>query len=465
MLNLATDSQFIAACGEEGIDPADAARMVEQGTLVFLRSEASRHMADYHPLFVGAGTRRKIAGLIGLGPRDNNRQAIVDSMAVILAAGPDAVMDLTTNPQGVALRADLKEVMGVPLGACLTYDLFANPRKQLGRSEFLERFELGLATGVDFVLIHPGINPMLAEMSEKSTRIMPTTSRGGGLLARYMRMHQCDNPLIEHFDGIIEICRRREVVLDLGDIFRPGATADAGDELKWREIQLLAELRKQALAGGIQVLCESGGHIPLHRIPELIPSYKDALGGAPLWLAGPMVVDNAVTLDSIVNTIGVATAGQHGGDMFASITQVEHYAMPSAADTAEAIRNVRVAITALDLARGWPAEVAQQRAISVARRANDWDIQAGHALYPGLAGNAFIEHGLEKGAPCTICGTLCPHITAKKEREEEPTPASPVLLSIPQVLSGDQNQGPERDTETEQKPEAAVLAPPSVVEA
>ncbi|MGK8507250.1 phosphomethylpyrimidine synthase ThiC [Nocardia asiatica] len=434
MFTLATDPQFIATCQAEDLDPDTAARRVESGTLVFLRSHASRHMTAFTPLLVGEDTRRKVAALVGLGPRDRGRQTIVESMAVILAAGPDAVMDLTTNPEEVALRADLKEVVGVPLGACLTYDLFADPRKKLSRNAFLDRFELGLAAGVDFVLIHAGINPALAQMSEKSDRIMPTTSRGGGLLARYMRIHHCDNPLIEYFDGILEICRRHEVVLDLGDIFRPGATADAGDDLKWREIQLLAELRKDALRTGVQVLCESGGHMPLHRIPELIPAYKEALGGAPLWLAGPMVIDNGVTLDDIVNALGIAAAGQCGGDMFASITHNEHYAMPTAPDTAASLRMVRVAITALDLVRGWEPEIARQRAISVARRANDWDIQQGHALYPGLAGNAFITHGLRKGAPCTICGSLCPHITAKKAHEETPVPAhqpGPVLLPMP----------------------------------
>lgn len=91
--------------------------------------------------------------------------------------------------------------------------------------------------------------------------------------------------------------------------------------------------------------------------------------------------------------------------------------MPSATHTAEAIRNVRVAITALDVVRGWPSALARQRAISVARHANDWEAQQGHALYPGLAGNAFIENGLRKGAPCTICGSLCPHLTAKKYKQ------------------------------------------------
>src|SRR5690606_3348392 len=104
----------------------------------------------------------------------------------------------------------------------------------------------------------------------------------------------------------------------------------------------------EILAGGVQVLCESGGHIPLHLIAELIPAYKQALGGAPLWLAGPMVIDNAVTLDQVVNTLGILTAGRCGGDMFASITHNEHYAMPTAPDTAEAIRYAHVAITAIE---------------------------------------------------------------------------------------------------------------------
>ncbi|GGK69145.1 phosphomethylpyrimidine synthase ThiC [Nocardia camponoti] len=430
MFDLASDPQFIATCDREGIGVDVAADAVIDGTMVFLRSNDSRTQDGYHPILVGAGTRRKVTALIGLGPRDTDRAAIVDSMAVINAAGPDAVIDLTTNPEGIALRRELKEVVGVPLGCCLTYDLFAQPRKKLGRDEFLERFELGLDSGVDFVLIHAGINPELARMSEQSNRIMPTTSRGGGLVARYMRMHNTESPLHEFFDGILEICRRRGVVLDLGDIFRPGATADAGDELKWREIELLAQLRHRALDAGVQVLCETGGHIPLHRIPELIPAYKEALGGAPLWLAGPMVVDNAVTLDSIVNTLGVAAAGTCGGDMFASITQVEHYLMPTGIDTAEAVRNVKVAITALELGRGNTTEIARQRAISVARRANNWDVQATHALYPGLATNAFINAGLKTGAPCTICGSLCPHLTAKKDHEETPVPAGTIPLPL-----------------------------------
>ncbi|CAN5596555.1 phosphomethylpyrimidine synthase [soil metagenome] len=415
------DCQFMAACAAEQVDPAVVAKAVDDGTVVFLRSRASRSVETFAPALVGTGTRAKVTALIGLGPRDRDRASIIDSMSVIVAARPDAVIDLTTNPEGIALRHELKEVMGVPLGACLTYDLFGDPRRKIGKNEFLERFEAGLAPGVDFALIHAGMDWSLIEAMKHSDRVMPTTSRGGGLVSRYMRRHECDNPLLEHLEDIAEICRRYEVVLDLGDIFRPGCIADAGDELKMQELGVIAGARERLMAAGVQVLCEAGGHMPIDKIPALISEYKRVLGGAPLWLAGPMVVDTAITLDSIVNTIGVAVAGQHGGDMFASITQNEHYAMPTAVETAEAVRNVRVAISALDVARHFPAALSRNHELSKARRLNAWSDQAELSLYPDLSRQVFLQHDLLKdGQPCTICGIYCPHVVVKKDHE---TPA------------------------------------------
>jgi hypothetical protein len=114
------DCQFMAACAAEQVDPAVVAKAVDDGTAVFLRSRASQSVETFAPTLVDTGTRAKVTALIGLGPRDRDRASIIDSMSVIVAARPDAVIDLTTNPEGIALRHELKEVMGVPLGACLT---------------------------------------------------------------------------------------------------------------------------------------------------------------------------------------------------------------------------------------------------------------------------------------------------------------------------------------------------------
>jgi phosphomethylpyrimidine synthase len=417
--HLRNDPQFESACKAEALDSETIAQNIQEGTVVFLRSRASRSIEKFAPLLIGTGTRAKITALIGLGPRDTNRDAIVQSMSVIVAARPDAVIDLSTNPEAIALRHELKSVMGVPLGAALTYDLFRDASHHMSRTEFAERFESGLQTGVDFVLAHMGMNWDIIEAMKKSKRIMPTTSRGGGLVSRYMQKHNCENPLLEFQDDIAALCRKYEVVMDLGDIFRPGCLADAGDDLKWAEIELLAEERKRLMDNGVQVFCESGGHMPIDKIPDLISSYKRALGGAPMWLAGPMVVDTAITLDSIVNTLGVLTAGQHGGDMFASITQNEHYAMPTATETAEGVRNVRVAIEALEVGRQNKAVLKRSLELGKARRLNAWGDQAALSLYPDLAHQVFMQNDLLKdGKPCTICGIYCPHIVVKKEVRE-----------------------------------------------
>lgn len=145
-------------------------------------------------------------------------------------------------------------------------------------------------------------------------------------------------------------------------------------------------------------------------------------------MAGPMVIDNAVTLDQVVNTLGIVTAGRCGGDMFASVTHNEHYAMPTAPDTAESIRHARVAITAMELERGQEPEAERQNAMGRARRRNSWAEQAKLALYPDLANQAFIQEGLKDGAPCTICGKYCPLILVHKDNEKPVTASTPLPM-------------------------------------
>lgn len=164
--------------------------------------------------------------------------------------------------------------------------------------------------------------------------------------------------------------------------------------------------------------------MPLNEIEKLIPRYKAIVGGAPLWLAGPLPTDRAITLDAIANALGVATAARNGGEMFASLTNVEHYAMPAAFESRESVRHIRVALDAVELAQGGAATIAANRQVSEARRRNDWDQQATHALFPALARNAFIDADLgAPGKPCTVCGVLCPHVKTggtKMVAEQQP---------------------------------------------
>jgi len=45
-----------------------------------------------------------------------------------------------------------------------------------------------------------------------------------------------ENPLYEHFDRLLEIARKYDVTLSLGDGLRPGSLADASDRAQIEEL-------------------------------------------------------------------------------------------------------------------------------------------------------------------------------------------------------------------------------------
>ena len=49
------------------------------------------------------------------------------------------------------------------------------------------------------------------------------------MLARWMLDNDQENPLLENFDRLLDICLPYNVTLSLGDGLRPGAGVDAGD--------------------------------------------------------------------------------------------------------------------------------------------------------------------------------------------------------------------------------------------
>ena len=55
-----------------------------------------------------------------------------------------------------------------------------------------------------------------------------------------------ENPLFEHYDKLLEIARRYDMVLSLGDGLRPGCIADATDRGQVEELIILGELTERA---------------------------------------------------------------------------------------------------------------------------------------------------------------------------------------------------------------------------
>src|SRR5205085_1727517 len=92
--------------------------------------------------------------------------------------------------------------------------------------------------------------------------------RGGSLHAYWMMHHNQQNPFYMHFDRILEIARKYDVTLSLGDALRPGSVADANDRAQFAELETLGQLTTRAWAQDVQVMIEGPGHIPMHLIAE-----------------------------------------------------------------------------------------------------------------------------------------------------------------------------------------------------
>ena len=167
-----------------------------------------------------------------------------------------------------------------------------------------------------------------------------------------MTAHNEQNPFYTHFDRVLEIARRYDVTLSLGDGLRPGSLADANDRAQFAELDVLGELTEKAWAQDVQVMIEGPGHIPMHQIEMNVRKQKEICHEAPFYTLGPLVTDVAPGYDHITSAIGAAMIGWYGADMLCYVTRKEHLGLPNAEEVREGVIAYKIAAHAADIARG-----------------------------------------------------------------------------------------------------------------
>jgi phosphomethylpyrimidine synthase len=265
--------------------------------------------------------------------------------------------------------------------------------------------------GVDYMTIHAGLLREYLPLTQR--RIMGIVSRGGGILARWMIHHGQQNPLYEHFDRVLEVARRYDVTLSLGDGLRPGCLADASDEAQFAELKTLGELAQRAWAKDVQVMIEGPGHVPMDQIEMNVRMEEQYCHEAPFYTLGPLVTDIAPGYDHITSAIGAAMIGWYGASMLCYVTPKEHLGLPNTEDVRQGIIAYKIAAHAADVARGRPGARKRDDELSRARFAFDWERQFELALDPEraragrdetLAGDQFAHAQF-----CSMCGPkFCP---------------------------------------------------------
>ncbi|MFA5280416.1 MAG: phosphomethylpyrimidine synthase ThiC, partial [Smithellaceae bacterium] len=120
--------------------------------------------------------------------------------------------------------------------------------------------------------------------------------------------------LYEEYDRLLDIARRYDMVLSLGDGLRPGAIHDATDQGQLMELIILGQLAARARAAGVQVMIEGPGHVPITEVEANIKLQKKLCQGAPFYVLGPLPTDIAPGYDHITSAIGGAIAGAARAD-------------------------------------------------------------------------------------------------------------------------------------------------------
>jgi len=260
---------------------------------------------------------------------------------------------------------------------------------------------------VDFVTVHCGVTKQSVSTIDRQGRLLGIVSRGGSIHANWIRCTGKENPLYEDFNQLLDIARRYDMVLSLGDGLRPGCIADATDRGQVTEMITLGELAKRARMAGVQAMIEGPGHVPLTEIEANIRLQKSLCEGAPFYVLGPLPTDIAAGYDHIACAIGGAIAAAAGADFLCYVTPSEHLRLPTLDDVREGIMAARIAAHIADIAKGVHGAQEQDRQMAIYRRDFDWEGQIATAIDPLKARNLLERSESADKEGCTMCGDLC----------------------------------------------------------
>lgn len=362
------------------------------------------------PCGIGRMLRTKINANLGNSTLSSCSGAELSKLNIAIHYGADTVMDLSTGGEIDSLRRKMLEHCSVPLGTVPVYEIVA----RYGSSDFAKEKILGVIReqaeqGVDYMTIHAGLLRKYVPLALK--RKLGIVSRGGALLAAWMQENKKENPFYEAFDEILEICRKHDVTLSLGDGLRPGCLADASDEAQFAELDTLGELVFRCRSAGVQAMVEGPGHVPLDQIRENMEREQKVCGDAPFYILGPVVVDCAPGYDHFVAGMGGMMGAYYGAAMLCYVTPKEHLGLPNADDVRRGVVAFKIAAHAADVALHKPFCREQDDAISDARARFDWEKQFELALDPEWARELRKQALDESSAPnqhgseyCTMCG-------------------------------------------------------------
>ena len=395
---------------QEGLSPELIRNRVAEGTIAICANINHKNLV---PRGVGLGLSTKVNANIGTSSAYPDIEPEIEKLEVAIAAGADAVMDLSTGDNIDLSRQSIINKSTVMVGTVPIYQATVEAIKKYGvvvdmtGDDLLAVIEKQAQDGADFMTIHCGITTSVLDRLKQQGRIADVVSRGGSFITGWMLHNNKENPLYERYDEILDICEKYDVTMSLGDGLRPGCIEDATDRAQIQELLVLGELVDRAWQRGIQVIVEGPGHMPYDQIAANVKLQKQLCQGAPFYVLGPLVTDVAPGYDHITAAIGGTLAATAGADFLCYVTPAEHLGLPTIDDVKEGVIASRIAGHAADVVKGVNGAKEWDLEMSKARKALDWEKQIELAIDPEKAKKYRKARNSDNTEACSMCGDYC----------------------------------------------------------
>ncbi|NNJ27623.1 phosphomethylpyrimidine synthase [Alienimonas chondri] len=372
---------------------------------------------ELDPMAIGRASLTKINANMGASPVSSGTDEEVEKLQWAEKWGADTVMDLSTGGDLDACREAILKASTVPIGTVPIYSMIIGKKlEDLNIEIILETLRHQAEQGVDYMTVHAGVRR--AHIDLVKDRLIGIVSRGGSLLAKWMLVHQAENPMYEHWEAICDVLHDRDVTFSIGDGLRPGGLADATDEAQLAELFTLGELTERAWRKGVQVMIEGPGHVPFDQIEYNAKIQRRLCHGAPFYVLGPLVTDIFPGYDHITSCIGATAMAYHGASMLCYVTPKEHLGLPKKDDVKQGCVAYKIAAHAADVALGIPGTRDRDDDLTRARAALNWEKHFELSFDPDLA-RAFHDEDLDVDTDfCAMCGHDWCSVRISKEIQE-----------------------------------------------
>jgi len=386
-------AQCRAVSEKEKISPEIIASRIARGSVVIM----SRGRCS---VGIGEGLRTKVNVNIGTSSERHDPQEEVRKAKIAERYGADTISDLSMGPDIEGTRKLIFKNTSLPITTVPIYQTASEIGiKEMTGQDILRTIRAQAKEGVSSFVLHCVTKPII-DSYKKNKRILGVVSKGGSITSAYMMLNRCENPFIEHFEPVLSILKKYDIVLSLGNTMRSGCVHDARDKAQLAEIRENIRLANRAHEAGVQVIIEGvGGHVRIDKIAEHV-KYHKRLAKYPLFVAGPLPTDVAMGYDHIAGCAGASIASGAGADYLCYITPAEHLGLPTAEQVREGLIAFRIAAHIGDSVKYGlsPADAA----VSSNRADLDWEGQFCNALDPDKA-----RLMAPRSGPCSMCGDFC----------------------------------------------------------